>query len=529
MKLLLFVILLPVILAGNPVINEVMANVKGNDSGIGAPGDRNEFIEIYNSGTDTVFIGDLMITDYDAVDNIVMWPDSGLFPGGIVSKEYLPPYSYGLILDPEYTMVGDSAYYMPYSIPDSAYIFTVGNTTIGDGLSANDCIMLMDNDSNILSTYGTPDEEDGFPYDPGDGVSMERINPYYSDDYNTWLPSDSFTPGYANSVYRSGAIIDSIWTEQHSDSVRITVRFLASTVSMDTLICQTPSGNEYYAVQDSIMYIMLEQNKYPLVNLYTSGTNKKHSVLIDNIRYTGSVVISEFMVKGDCEWIELYNPHSIDFHAGMLTLINNDTLVINNISIPADSYIVLAYDTLDVKAHYPLLAMNLFECDLFTLPDRTDTVQMIYSNMLLDSVVRGFENADASIERLSPGIEGFREYNWDNSVSFRGATPSGINSLNRESIEGEKKISARNRIITPSNPIMMLDISTSFSSCYLSCDIYSELGTKIKTVFANEHIPGITSIPIKCNTLSNGVFVLLVKLRNDEECITDKILFTVRR
>ncbi|MDY6788070.1 MAG: hypothetical protein SVK54_08100, partial [candidate division WOR-3 bacterium] len=226
MKLLLFVILLPVILAGNPVINEVMANVKGNDSGIGAPGDRNEYIEIYNSGTDTVFIGDLMITDYDAVDNIVMWPDSGLFPGGIVSKEYLPPYSYGLILDPEYTMVGDSAYYMPYSIPDSAYIFTVGNTTIGDGLSANDCIMLMDNDSNILSTYGTPDEEDGFPYDPGDGVSMERINPYYSDDYNTWLPSDSFTPGYANSVYRSGAIIDSIWTEQHSDSVRITVRFL---------------------------------------------------------------------------------------------------------------------------------------------------------------------------------------------------------------------------------------------------------------------------------------------------------------
>ncbi|MFO8061505.1 MAG: hypothetical protein R6U31_01100 [bacterium] len=529
MRLLFVLFLLPVILSGNPVVNEVMANVRGTDSGIGTPGDRNEYVEIYNCGPDTVFIGDLMITDYDAVDNIVMWPDTGVYPGGIVNREYLPPGYYGLILDPEYTMTGDSAYYMPYNIPGSAYVFTVGNTTIGDGLSANDCIMLMDNDSNTLSTYGTPGEEDDFPYDPGDGVSMERINPYYSDNYSTWLPSDSFTPGYANSVYRSGAVIDSIWTEQFSDSVRITVRFIPSTVETDTLICQTPRGNEYYAIEDSVMHIILEQGGYTLVNLHTSGCGEKHSVLIDNVRYTGSLVISEFMVKGDSEWIELYNPHSLDFHGGKLTLINNDTLIINNIEIPADSYIVLAYDTLNVKARYPLLEMNLFECDLFTLPDRPDTVQMIYSYMLLDSAVRGFENADASIERLSPGIEGYRQYNWDNSVSFRGATPSGVNSLNRESIEGENRVSARDRIITLSNPVMMLDIYTEFSSCYLTCDIYSELGTKIETVFANEHIPGIASIPVRCNTLSNGVFVLLVKIKNDEQYFTEKILFTVRR
>jgi hypothetical protein len=36
------------------IITEVMSNVKGSESGAGSPGDRNEFVEIYNLSADTI-------------------------------------------------------------------------------------------------------------------------------------------------------------------------------------------------------------------------------------------------------------------------------------------------------------------------------------------------------------------------------------------------------------------------------------------------------------------------------------------
>jgi len=130
------------------------------------------------------------------------------------------------------------------------------------------------------------------------------------------------------------------------------------------------------------------------------------------------------MVKG-FEWLEIYNPYLIDFNFDSLTLSTlNDTVILKNGVIPKDSYIVITSDTLTIKTYFPYVKMNLFQTKLFSLPDREDTFILKYFTSTIDSVVRGFENNNSSIERINYLVEGYRKDNWDNSISYLNATPS---------------------------------------------------------------------------------------------------------
>ena len=143
-------------------INEVMSNPLGS-SGAGSPEDRNEFVEIFNIGPGAVNLTGWQITDFDAVDEVVPF-----FALSGDSNAVLMPGEFALIMDPEYLDSGES--YMPYGIP-SCILLTVGNTTIGDGLTNTDPIALISPEGDTVSTYYNP-------FNPGDGISVERIYPY---------------------------------------------------------------------------------------------------------------------------------------------------------------------------------------------------------------------------------------------------------------------------------------------------------------------------------------------------------------
>ncbi|MCK4322812.1 lamin tail domain-containing protein, partial [candidate division WOR-3 bacterium] len=83
-------------------INEVMSNPLGG-SGAGAPEDRNEFVEIFNKGVDTIDIYNWKITDFDSEDNIFPF----IFLSGD-SNTSIPPGKYALIMDPEYVDSGEN-------------------------------------------------------------------------------------------------------------------------------------------------------------------------------------------------------------------------------------------------------------------------------------------------------------------------------------------------------------------------------------------------------------------------------------
>ncbi|MCH7761156.1 lamin tail domain-containing protein, partial [candidate division TA06 bacterium] len=189
------------------VINEVMANVKGTDSGIGTPGDRNEFVELFNLSSDLVDVEGWLLDDGDSWDVLRAWSDTidSVIedPDVEINTTRIPPGAYAVILDPEYPDSGDGSYVQPYDFPPNTIILTVGNTSLGDGLSTTDPLFLYSRDTLLIDTYGTPfDTTDTIPFDPGNGISMERIDPALPDEESNWRPSvDSTgsTPGRQNS------------------------------------------------------------------------------------------------------------------------------------------------------------------------------------------------------------------------------------------------------------------------------------------------------------------------------------------
>jgi hypothetical protein len=193
------------------VITEVMSNVRGAESGSGSPGDRNEYVELYNQSSDTIDLAQFFIDDFDGSnpDPLCPWEDDSIlvkYPGVRIHDTRIYPCCYALILDQEYTSTNTSGgNVQPYSFPDSTLILTTDDTSIGsNGLQNNDALIVYTIASACTSSFGTPyDSLDDFPFDPGDGISWEKIDIEMPDASSNWHPSvdtQGCTPGRGNST-----------------------------------------------------------------------------------------------------------------------------------------------------------------------------------------------------------------------------------------------------------------------------------------------------------------------------------------
>ncbi len=185
------------------IITEVMSNVKGSENPYG---DRNEFVEIYNQSPDTVDLSTYKLSDFDAAsDDICEWNNDSIllkYPAVRIMSTLLYPHSYALIMDREY-IYPDSINGQPYGIPGGTLILTTDDTSIGDGLSSNDPIIVYSISEACTTSFGTPFTQDNFPSDPGDGMSWELIDYSLPDTATNWHPcinSSGCTPGMENSV-----------------------------------------------------------------------------------------------------------------------------------------------------------------------------------------------------------------------------------------------------------------------------------------------------------------------------------------
>ncbi len=158
-------------------VNEVMANPLTESTG--------EFIELYNFGEESVDLAGFIITDGDANDEI-----SG-YQGG---STLLLPGDYGVILDPDFSN--------DYSMPGSAVLLTVASSaTIGNALSISDPISLLDpTGQSVVDTFSRP-------FDPGNGISVEKIDATIGDVSSNWAASTcagGSSPGELNCVTEQG-------------------------------------------------------------------------------------------------------------------------------------------------------------------------------------------------------------------------------------------------------------------------------------------------------------------------------------
>ncbi|MFT4626401.1 MAG: hypothetical protein ACI8PZ_005078 [Myxococcota bacterium] len=153
------------------VVTEVLANALDEDTG--------EFVEIYNYGADPIDLEGFVLWDGDAIDLLFGWwyPDDTL----------LMPGQYAVILDNEYDYA--------YDIPEDALMLTTGDTTLGSGLSTDDQVFLFEADGSTLI------DSLGYPANPGNGVSLEKVDILGGDLLSNWAPCEceaSISPGDAN-------------------------------------------------------------------------------------------------------------------------------------------------------------------------------------------------------------------------------------------------------------------------------------------------------------------------------------------
>lgn len=496
-------------------INEVMSNVKGRDSGILSPGDRNEFIELYNYSDSFVDIGSWVISDGNADDRIVALIDSeGLF-NSITQTTYMFPHSYAVIIDPEYTIYSDE-YYMPYMFPESCIIMTVSNTTLGEnGLSVYDVLMLKDSSGYVVSTFGTPEIEDDFPFDPGDGVAFERINPLADDSKSNWKQCSKYpfhSAGMRNSVFCSYSILDTAY--MHNDTLFICFSYISP--ASDSVIIQGEYAQYSIRAGDTSLY-------YPngdIVNVISY--NDTMSVLKES--GYGRILLNEFFASiSDREWVEIKSDFRICFCGPMSIISNEDTLISMHVSIGPDTYIVFCEDTLLLWHDFDYIkdSQCLYYSKL-SLPERIDTFILQAGGIRMDSTIRGYEE---SVERSIERINGSNQ--WGISISPYGGTPLAGNSLFMSSCsKGECALSSS--IWDEYTPVITLNISSKETSGYADIHIYNESGHLCQ--YAGRYsISSEASIPIRWThwNLNKGMYIMTVQISGKSNDYY-KLLFYIR-
>lgn len=513
---ILISILIPALLICQISINEVMSNVKGRDSGILSPGDRNEFIELFNYSDSIIDLEGWIISDCNADDYITIFSDTADLLSAVTGTICIPPHAYAVIIDPEYTMYSDE-YYMPYDFPDSCIILTVGNTTLGEnGLSSTEALILMDNAGHIISTFGTPGIEDGFPYDPGDGVTFERISPLTDDDKANWkqcADSQYHTAGRVNSTYCSSSIMDTAFID--NDSLYIFFSYISPaddsiTIQYEHIECILP-------VRGDTCILCLYND---IINIITDTDTV--SILGDNAQ--GHIIMNEFYVRGsDREWIEIFNDFSIAFTGDLLITGASDTIVCNDICVPADSFIVICEDSSLLCFDFPYIEKgNLLYMHNVSLPDRQDTFFLIACGILTDNIIRGYEDGgDRSVERIGKGND------WGISVNPYGGTPLLSNSLILNS-DDQFTCSLSDNIWDDDDPIITLNINHADNSAAVSIYIYSETGNLLR--YAGDYtIASSASIPLQWTYwgLNTGMYIMSVSISTERNMVY-KLLFYVR-
>jgi hypothetical protein len=461
-----------------PVITEVCANPEDEDC--------DELVEVFFPGPGVFDLAGCLLTDGDALDTLQPWDGSAGEPGDpdAMPGRYLLAGCYAAVLDPEYTSGAQ-----PYDFPPGTAVLTPGNTTIGDGLSCTDPVLLYASEGTssdcVLSTYGTPlasddplqcddDGLDGIPFDPGQGASVHRTTPGSPDSEDGWIAGEP-TPGGPPSGMQQGVdfSVASLDLEPPfgtgDDPVQVSASLencgtdtvpqgsLAVTIYADLDLSGTPGPGETILSALPIppqpgdtIQLSSEWNSsassVPIVTTLACGVDTcllNNCLIIMWNRYL-DVVINEVMYSpspGGPEWLELFNSSddSIDLSSWVLSDSKSSTcLCPEGFSLAAGAYAVAAADSSAFREEWPDAGCPVLQPeDWPVLNDQTqpgepwaDDLRLSYgSSQDCDRVP--YDDAwgggsGVSLEKVDPLLQGFLQTSW--APCSCGGTPGARNS-----------------------------------------------------------------------------------------------------
>jgi len=485
------------LLFANIEINEVMANPAGS-GGAGFPDDRNEFIELYNTGGDTIDIKGYFITDGDATDSIISFNGAINDPNPTLNTTIIPPGTYAVILDPEYPDSGNGEYVMPYNFPEGCIIVTVGNTTIGNGLEMTDPIFLISPTGETLSTYK-------YPISAADEYSIERINFLSPDTPDNWKQSTDTTgstPGRINSVYRPpkiaidsfSIISDTVFAVIHNELLQTvyneTISIFIDTnwdnkvdIPITSIIIDTLPIDS----QTSIKYSLSLSDGFYRIGLSTKSDTGFKFYKIGFV--VGDAVINEIMYQPaeGSEYLEIYNrsSHSINFTKWKI-----NEWEIPPVTLNAKDYLVLCKNYQDLVAYYGNVSGEIKKLSDIALRNTGDTIRLYSEDgFIFDEVIYGGDavNKGHSLERVNPDIPSEIEGNWAYCVSDTGGTPGEKNSIYISNLPEPEVIASINpKHFTPdmdgTDDRCIINLSLPFLRNDVKIIIFDRLGRKQKSI-----------------------------------------------
>ncbi|MFH1463092.1 MAG: lamin tail domain-containing protein [Pseudomonadota bacterium] len=164
--------------SGDPaglVITEVMANASDERTG--------EFVELYNPTSEEIDLAGLVLSDGDSSD---------VLQGYLGGSALLGPGVHALIVDPDFAE--------DYVMPAGLVLATTPDSTLGNGVAnASDSITLYQADG------ATPIDSYTWTMDPGDGVSVEKVDYTLGDVAGNWVSGASGCGGGHSAGRLNGA------------------------------------------------------------------------------------------------------------------------------------------------------------------------------------------------------------------------------------------------------------------------------------------------------------------------------------
>ncbi|RMG68791.1 MAG: hypothetical protein D6715_01330 [Calditrichaeota bacterium] len=420
----------------------------------------NEFVELYNTGTEGVDLAGWRIGDGEELDAIVGAGEGTLLQSG----------QWAVVLDPGY--FGNSTIYDSL-IPPQALILTIEDAAFGQGGWSNS------RSEPVILTNPKGDTVQFFLYPTGTppGHSLEKINLTANNDLSNWAVSRQFrgTPGGPNSVtplendlaVRRFRLLQQPVLEGQSVDFEATVlnrgqQARAATwvafydqnnnrvpepaerVRQDSLPPLAPSDS--LTIQASFPNIPAGTVRFGFAVLLPADqdTSNNVQVVTQVVSPAGlQVVINEILFEpasGQGEWVEIYNPGSVP--ADLSTLYFADAKDTVHLSagprvLEPGAFAVLGGDsaleqqyslpvgTLVVVRNFPTLNNNFDDLKLLTTGglelDRVPYTRRWYGR---EDVAKG-----TSLEKLNPGFNGRLSQSWSASVDPSGSTPGRQNSV----------------------------------------------------------------------------------------------------
>ncbi len=434
------------------VLTEIGANPTGPESGAGSPGDRFEFVELWNETPETLDLSGLLLDDGDEADSLVAWTDSTLlnrFPGLLLGTLHLPPGAYALILDPEAT---DSLEGFPWPPPPpGTLVLRPQDTDLGNGLAITDPVGIR-RGSQWLSTYGRGTAwADTALLDPREGISVERRDPLGPDSPDNFrLSRWQASPGRRNSwsldqnlalLYETLRWQPAFPAPGETLQVRVTLQNLGlqphespltltlGDKTLSILVSLAPDSTRACTLRS----VAPPEGVWPLELALAPDeepTNDTlHSVLVVDL---GPVVVNEIQYQDTVEWVELHNPTDtlISLQGWFLQDASGHTSAPLSGTLPPGGYRVLT-----ASPSFATLWPGVPHTVLAPWPTLNNAGDTLY---LCDSLGHAWDavpyeaswggTATHSLERISPFKAARFSWNWQTCPAAAGGTPGARNA-----------------------------------------------------------------------------------------------------